>query len=144
MNQILLSSKRMDWETPQDFFNKLNEEFRFTLDPCATKETAKCNIYFTEKDNGLIKPWEGHNVFVNPPYGREIGKWVKKAYQESLKGSLVVLLVPARTDTKWWWDFCLKGEIRFIKGRLKFKGKNTKGEAVQNSATFPSALVIFK
>lgn len=134
----------MDWETPLDFFNKLNVEFGFTLDPCCTKETAKCNKYFTSKENGLKQNWTGHIVFMNPPYGREISKWIKKAYNESNKGATVVCLIPARTDTRWWWDYCMKGEILFIKGRLKFKGKNKQGKIVQNSATFPSALVIFR
>ncbi len=143
MNDILFSSKRMDWETPQDFFDELDKEFNFTLDPCCTKQTKKCKTYFTEKDDGLSKDWSGHRVFMNPPYGREIGKWIKKGYEESLKGILVVCLIPPRTDTNWWWNYCMKGKIRFIKGRLKFKGRNTKGELVQNSATFPSAIIIF-
>ncbi len=142
-NEILMSSNRMDWETPQDFFNKLNEEFNFTLDPCCTKETAKCNVYFTPKEDGLKQSWKGHRVFCNPPYGRKISKWVKKAYEESQKGTLVVLLIPSRTDTSYWWDYCMKGEIRFIRGRLKFKGKNLKGEQVNHPATFPSAIIIF-
>ncbi|KKN17796.1 hypothetical protein LCGC14_0962190 [marine sediment metagenome] len=132
------------WETPQDFFDKLNKEFNFTLDPCCTKENAKTDIYFIEEDDGLNKSWKGHTVFMNPPYGNKISKWVKKAYEESQKGVLVVCLLPARTDTRWWWDYCMKGEIRFIKGRLKFKGRNTKGELVNYPATFPSAVVIFR
>ena len=132
------------WETPQDFFDKLNEEFGFTLDPCCTKENAKTDIYFTEKEDGLNQSWEGYKVFMNPPYGTQISKWVKKAFEESQKGVLVVCLLPARTDTRYWWDYCMKGEIRFIKGRLKFKGRNTKGELVNYPATFPSAVVIFR
>jgi len=137
-------SGHYNWETPQNYFDKLNKEFDFTLDPCCTKENAKTDIYFTEEDDGLKKSWGGHRVFMNPPYGNKISKWVKKAYEESLKGVLVVCLIPARTDTNWWWDYCMKGEIRFIKGRLKFKGRNTKGELVNYPATFPSAIVIFK
>lgn len=138
-------SGQYDWETPQDFFDKLNKEFNFTLDPCCTQENAKCNKYFTEGDNGLEQDWDGHRVFMNPPYGNKISKWVKKAFEESKKkGVLVICLLPARTDTRWWWDYCMKGEIRFIKGRLKFKGRNTKGELVNYPATFPSAVVVFK
>jgi len=144
MNEVMFSSRRMDWETPQDFYDKLNQEFGFQLDPCCSKETAKCDRYYTDIEDGLAQSWGGYKVFMNPPYGRDIGKWIKKAYEESLKGSLVVCLIPARTDTRWWWDYCIRGEVRFIKGRLKFKGLNGKGEIVNNSATFPSAVVIFK
>ncbi len=144
MNKILFSSVSMDWETPKEFFDKLNQEFNFTLDPCATPETAKCSLFFTPEQNGLIQDWSKHRVFMNPPYSRQISSWMKKAYEESLRGALVVCLIPARTDTRWWWDYCFKGEIRFIKGRIKFKGKNRGGEIVNNSATFPSAVVIFK
>jgi len=95
------------------------------------------------KRMGLNRIGGGYIVFMNPPYGREISKWVRKAYEESLKGVVVVCLVPARTDTRWWWDYCMKGEIRFIKGGLKFRGRNKEGLIVNNSATFPSAVVIF-
>lgn len=158
MNKVLFSSNNMDWETPQDFFDKLDEEFKFTLDPCCTKETAKCRGYITKeglfdkKLNTLMQSGDGlslnwhkfsNSIFVNPPYGREIGKWIKKAYEESLKGCVCVCLIPSRTDTAYWHDYCIKGEIRFIRGRLKFKGKNKAGEWVNNSATFPSAIIIF-
>src|SRR3990167_5858829 len=124
------------WETPQDFFDNLNKEFNFTLDPCCTKETAKCEKYYTENEDGLLQDWAGERVFCNPPYGHKISKWIEKAYTESQKGCLVVCLIPSRTDTRWWWNYCTKGEIRFIKGRLKFKGRNTKGELVNYPATF--------
>ena len=134
---LMFSSEDMTWSTPQEFFDKLNEEFNFTLDPCCVPSTAKCNIYFTPEVDGLKQSWEGHTVFMNPPYGREINKWLRKAYEESLKGTIVVCLIPSRTDTKYWHDYCMKAsEIRFIKGRLKF------GNSV-NSAPFPSADVIF-
>ena len=134
---LMFSSEDMTWSTPQEFFDKLNEEFNFTLDPCCVPSTAKCNIYFTPEVDGLKQSWEGHTVFMNPPYGREINKWLRKAYEESLKGTIVVCLIPSRTDTKYWHDYCMKAsEIRFIKGRLKF------GNSV-NSAPFPSAVVIF-
>lgn len=133
---VHFTSKSDEWETPQDLFEKLNSEFAFNLDPCATSKNAKCEEFYTKKYNGLEKRWFG-NIFMNPPYGREIGKWIKKAYIESKYGSTVVCLLPARTDTKWFHEYCLKGEIRFIKGRLKFGGS-------KNSAPFPSMIVIFK
>jgi phage N-6-adenine-methyltransferase len=122
------------WSTPQATFNELHAEFDFNLDPCATPENAKCPMYFTKETDGLKQNWRGFRVFMNPPYGREIGKWMRKACESD---TLVVCLVPARTDTQWWHDYAMKGEIRFIKGRLKFGGAN-------NSAPFPSAIVIFK
>lgn len=135
-NEIFFSSKSDDWETPRWLFAQLDYEFRFNLDPCATPENAKCRRYFTKQENGLEKDWDGV-VFMNPPYGKEIGKWVQKAYSESLLGITVVCLLPARTDTLWWHAYCMKGEVRFIKGRLKFGGS-------KNSAPFPSAVVIFR
>lgn len=124
------------WETPRHVFDELNQEFRFDIDVCATKENAKCATFFSPEMDGLKQEWEG-TCWMNPPYGRAIGDWVKKAYESSLKnGVTVVCLLPARTDTKWWHDYCMRGEIRFIKGRLKFEGG-------KNSAPFPSAIVIF-
>ena len=125
-----------DWTTPQQIYRELDNEFKFTLDPCASEINAKCKKYFTKKENGLNQSWENERVFMNPPYGSEIKKWIKKAYMESLKNILVVCLVPSRTDTEWWHKYCMKGEIRFIKGRVKFGGSH-------NSAPFPSAIVIF-
>lgn len=139
----MLTSKDMTWETPQDFFDELNKEFAFTLDPCATKETAKCTKYYTKEDDGLSKDWGGNQVFVNPPYGRDIGKWVKKSYEESIRTDMltqVVMLIPSRTDTKYFHDYIYgKSRIRFIKGRLKFK----MGGVQAQSAPFPSMIVIF-
>ena len=136
-NELMFSSATDMWATPQNFFDKLDAFFRFELDVCATSENSKCRKYFTETDDGLKKDWFG-TVWMNPPYGREIGKWVARAYAQSrLHGSTIVCLLPARTDTKWWHDYCIKGEITFIKGRLKF------GDA-KNSAPFPSAVVIFR
>jgi len=134
----MFSSKTPEWGTPQEFFDALNKEFHFTLDPCATKENAKCRRFYTVKDDGLSKPWTGR-VFMNPPYGRGINAWVKKAYESATGGGaeVVVCLLPSRTDTAWFWDYCMKGEIRFIRGRLKF------GDG-KNSAPFPSAVVIFR
>jgi len=133
-----------EWETPQDFFDKLNKEFGFTLDVCANEENKKLDIYFTEEQDGLKQDWGKNVCFMNPPYGRMISKWVRKAFEESQKGALVVCLIPSRTETDWWWDYCMKGEIRFIHGRIKFKGRNTKGELVNYPATFGCAIVIFK
>ena len=126
------------WATPQDFFDKLNEEFAFDLDPCATPENAKCPMYFTKDDDGLSKDWQGHRVFCNPPYGSAIKHWVKKCYEESLKpDTIVVMLIPARTDTSYFHDYIYhKAHLRFIRGRLKFGGS-------QQSAPFPSMVVIF-
>lgn len=133
-----MSSQRHDWETPDELFGLLDAEFHFTLDVCATKRNRKCKRYFNRHDNGLTKRWTG-TCYMNPPYGREIGDWLAKAVAESTRdrGATVVCLVPARTDTKWWWDSCLQAhEIRFLKGRLRFKG-------APQGATFPSAIVIF-
>jgi len=135
---VHFSSDSEEWETPQAFFDKLHKKFDFTLDPCASEQNYKCNYYFTEKDEGLKLSWKGHRVFMNPPYGREIGKWIKKAYEESKQSNtLVVALIPARTDTVYWHDYVMKSScIYFIKGRLKF------GQS-KNSAPFPSAVVVF-
>lgn len=126
-------------EYPPSFFNEVNKEFNFNLDPCSTDENHKCDKYYTIKDDGLSKDWSGHNVWCNPPYGRNIVKWVEKCYREGCKdNTLVVLLIPARTDTKYFHDYILhRAEIRFIPGRLKFGNSN-------NSAPFPSMLVIFR
>lgn len=135
-NDLMFSSKNQCWETPQNLFDRLNAEFHFTLDVCATPETAKCKEYFTLEINGLEQPWNGV-CWMNPPHGRNICEWVKKAHVESTWGNTIVCLIPSRTDTKYWHYYCMKAtEIRFIKGRLKF-GKAT------NSAPFPSAIVIF-
>jgi site-specific DNA-methyltransferase (adenine-specific) len=133
---VHFSSASAEWPTPEVAFNALNEEFGFTLDPCATDENHKCAKYYTEEDDGLHQSWAPETVFMNPPYGRGIDRWVRKAYMESLRGATVVCLLPARTDTAWWHDYCMRGEIRFIRGRLKFADHD-------NSAPFPSAVVLF-
>lgn len=134
--QLHFSSQTNEWATPQDFFDHLDAQYHFTLDPCSTHENAKCVRHFTEADDGLSQDWSGERVFMNPPYGRQIGTWIRKAYEESLRGALVVCLIPARTDTAYFQDYCMKGEITFIRGRLRFGGSN-------NSAPFPSAVVVF-
>lgn len=126
MNNALMFSSETDlWGTPQNFFDNLNKEFNFTLDPCATSENAKCKKYFTINENGLTQNWEGETVFCNPPYGRAIKDWVKKCYEESKKpNTTVVMLIPARTDTTYFHDYIYHKvrEIRFVRGRLKFEG----------------------
>lgn len=134
---LMFSSKSNEWETPQKTFDELNKEFGFTLDVAATDENAKCEKFFTLKENGLAQDWTGEICFMNPPYGREVGKWIEKAYNEAQKGATVVCLIPARTDTRYFHDYCFKGEVRFIRGRLKFGGS-------ENSAPFPSAVIIFR
>lgn len=131
----LLSSKTDKWATPQDLFDKLDEEFGFELDVCADETNAKCERYFSEADDGLAQDWTG-TCWMNPPYGEVIGDWVAKAKAAAEQGATVVCLVPARVDTAWWWDNCRYGEVRFLRGRLKFGGAET-------SAPFPSAVVIF-
>lgn len=133
------SSKKTDWATPRDFFDKLDEEFCFDLDVCADESNAKCADYFTEQDDCLIQDWSGRRCFMNPPYGRTIGKFVAKARSEAEEhGALVVCLIPARTDTAYLHDhiFGHASDIRFVRGRLKF------GDG-KNSAPFPSAVVVF-
>lgn len=127
-----------EWATPQDVYDKLDAEFHFTLDPCATDLNHKCTLYYTQAENGLLQNWGGQSVFCNPPYS-DIGAWVEKAYREAMKdNTVVVLLIPSRTDTKYFHDFIYhRSEIRFIRGRLKF------GEAMYN-APFPSMVVIFR
>lgn len=148
--KLMFSNINNAWCTPQDFFDKLNKEFNFTLDPCATEKSAKCKKFFTATDDGLKQNWEGQRAFVNPPYGRQIGKWVKKCYEEAQKpGTLAVLLIPARTDTRYFHDYILgKAEIRFIKGRLTFVDmdgeKYIKGDfKSMTPAPFPSLLAIY-
>lgn len=107
INDAMFSSNTNEWATPQAFFDELNKEFDFTLDPCATPQNAKCARYFTKEVDGLAQSWRGETVFCNPPYGRDISKWVEKAYRETLSGGaiLVVMLIPARTDTSYFHDY---------------------------------------
>ena len=128
---------RNDWSTPAELFRALDEEFRFDLDACASAGNALCPRYFTASEDGLAQPWAGR-VFMNPPYGRSLSEWVRKAHEEALAGraAVVVCLLPARTDSGWWHDYALRGEVRFIRGRLRF------GEATK-PAPFPSVVVVF-
>lgn len=131
--EVMFSSKKMDWATPQDFYDKLDSEFHFTLDPCA-------DILRSRKMD-LNSAGGGQTVFCNPPYGRAIKDWVKKSSEEVKKpNTTVVMLIPARTDTSYFHDYIYRKpnvEIRFIRGRLKF------GDG-KNSAPFPSMVVIFR
>ena len=137
--KLMFSSKTDEWETPQTFYEMLNKEFGFTLDPCSTDDNCKCSRHFTKADNGLDQSWGGETVFCNPPYGRAISSWVQKAYSEwAINDAEVVMLLPARTDTKWFHDYIYnRAEIRFIKGRLKFGG-------CKHNAPFPNMIVIFR
>ena len=134
----LYSCRTDDWPTPQAFFDQLNREFKFTLDPCASAENAKCRWFFTREDDGLKQNWRSHRVFCNPPYGKTMRDWARKCYEASQGGALVALLAHARTDTRWFhdWVYGKADEIRFVRGRLKF------GDGSQ-SAPFPSLIAIF-
>jgi len=134
--RIPLTSNRHDYGTPQVLFDTLDAEFHFTLDPCASPENAKCKKFYTYHDNGLVQDWSGEVVFMNPPFGRDIRLWMAKAYREALNGITVVCLIPARTDTYYWHEYAMKGEIRYIRGRITFEG-------MKHNAPFPSAIVIF-
>ena len=134
--EVFASSNTCEWETPQDFFDRWNEQYHFDLDVCATHENAKCSRYFTKEQNGLEEEWKG-NCWMNPPYGKEIREWMRKAYESMMEGATVVCLVPARTDTAWWHEYAMKDKITFIRGRMKFGGQ-------KNSAPFPSAIVVFE
>lgn len=134
---VMFSSKTDLWETPQDFFRALDSEYHFDTDACALPENAKCRNYYTPEMDGLNQDWIGV-CWCNPPYGRKIGDWVRKASESADTGATVVMLLPARTDTKWFHEYIYgRAEIRFIRGRLKFGGS-------QNAAPFPSMVVIFR
>jgi len=137
MNRGMFASGSDDWETPQEFFDAVDEVFHFDIDVCATRANAKCERYFTESEDGLLQTWSGV-CWMNPPYGREISRWVQKAYESTLNpDTVVVCLLPARTDTRWWHDYVIAHakSVEFIKGRLRFSRKGP--------APFPSALVVF-
>ena len=136
MNNVHYSSASDDWETPQFVFDMLNQEFALNVDVCASTKNHKLPMWFSQEEDGLSKDWCGSRCWMNPPYGREIGKWVKKAATGGAE--VVVALLPSRTDTAWWHDYIQdEAEVRFIRGRLKF------GES-KNSAPFPSCIVVFR
>jgi len=146
--KIHVSNKSSEWETPKEFFDKYNNKFNFDIDVAATDENHLVETYWTAKDDALTKDWKGKVCWMNPPYGRGIGKFIKKAYEESLRGATVVCLIPSRTDTSWWHDYVMKGDIEFIRGRLKFINRTfpswrADGNFKISSAPFPSAVVIF-
>jgi len=138
----MFSSLRQDWATPRALFEMLHREFHFVLDVCATAETATTPRWIHKSEDALIQDWEklaiGQAVWMNPPYGRKIGDWTEKAYRTARHGSVVVCLLPSRTDTSWWHDYCMKGEIRFLRGRLCFDDKR------RGRCPFPSAIVVFR
>lgn len=138
MTTGLYSSNTAEWATPKDFFSRLDAEFHFNLDPCATPSNTKCTHFYSVDTDGLSQDWGGARVFCNPPYGRVIASWVRKCSEEAAKGALVVALLPARTDTAWFHDYIYHKarEIRFIRGRLHFNESKT-------AAPFPSMVVIF-
>ena len=136
LNKGMLTSETDEWATPKDFFDELNSIYGpFDVDVCANASNSKCAVFFDKETDGLQQEWKG-KCWMNPPYGRTISKWMKKAYESAGNGTIVVCLVPARTDTKWWHDYAMKGQVTFIRGRLKFGGS-------KNSAPFPSAVVVF-
>lgn len=139
LQKAMVSSKSNEWTTPQDFFDELDKEFGFTLDPCATNENKKCEKFYTIEDDGLSKDWTKDVVFMNPPYGGHTREWIEKAYESSLGGATVVCLIVSATDRSYWHEtiFPYASQIRFIRGRLKFGGQKT-------SAPFSSAVVIFR
>ena len=161
---IAHSQKTVEWETPQFLFDKLIEEFNFTIDVCASRENAKCERFYTKEVKGLFKSWKNEIVFMNPPYGHgKVRKWIEKAYQESLNNTTVVCLIPSRTDTSYWHDYIIPhAEVRFLRGRVKFSLSNDKSNYIEQLnlfeastiqyssdsidetfAPFPSAVVIF-
>lgn len=130
---VILPAKTVEWQTPQDLFERLDAKYHFDLDVCADEFNARCDRFYTKADDGLAQPWNGR-CWCNPPYGREIAKWVKKAVESK---TLVVMLLPARTDTRWFHEYCLPyGKIEFIKGRLRFGG-------AKENAPFASMIVVF-
>lgn len=138
IHEALYSSRTDEWPTPQAFFDALDAEFGFTLDPCASPGNTKCQTYFTQEDDGLKQDWGRHRVFCNPPYGKTMREWARKCYEASQAGATIVLLAHSRTDTRWFHEWVYgKAEIRFVKGRLKF------GDGTQ-SAPFPSMVAIFR
>lgn len=136
---ILAQPKSHEWQTPYELFEELDAEFGFRLDAAASDDNALCDEWFTDRLDGLRMDWWPYEqVFCNPPYGNQIGRWVEKGYDEAQKGCTVVMLIPARTETRYWHDYVMKArEIRFIKGRLRFSGFTV-------NAPFPSAVVVFR
>jgi phage N-6-adenine-methyltransferase len=137
MNHVAaFMSRKQDWTTPRPFFDYWNTRYNFTLDAAAEPHNALCDRYYTTEDDALTQDWEG-TVWVNPPYSAGIGKWVGKAYEEARKGATVIMLIPARTETRWWHTYVMQAaEVVLIKGRMRFGGSPI-------NAPFPSCVVIF-
>ena len=130
-------SATVEWPTPQELFDELNAEFGFTTDVAATNDNAKCAHYYTQEQDGLKQDWRG-GVWMNPPYGRAMVEWLKKAIRETWNETTTVCLIPARTNTAWWHDLCQKyGEVRFVRGRPKFGGAD-------HGLPQPLAIVVFR
>jgi site-specific DNA-methyltransferase (adenine-specific) len=146
----MLTSNNSDWATPKTLFDSLDKEFHFTLDFCATEKSKKCQRFYSKEQDALKQNPKGEVIFCNPPYGREIGKFVKKCFELS-KTNIIVMLIPARTNTNYWHTYIydstkhvFRVPVRFLKGRVKFCGLNTRGEWIENQpCTFPSCIVIF-
>lgn len=137
INDGMFSSESGEWETPDDLFDYWNRIFTFTVDVCASAENAKLSVYFDKEIDGLTQDWSNQRCWMNPPYGRPIKEWIRKAHEEAGRGATVVCLLPARTDTRWWQEYVTKADmIKFLPGRVKFKGGSS-------SAPFPSAIVVF-
>lgn len=137
------SSETVEWGTPQDFFDRLDGEFGFTIDVCAVPENAKCARFYSPDEDGLAQEWTG-TCWLNPPYGRKIGRWIRKAYEASRAGATVVCLIPSRTDTAWFHDYVVRGEVRFVRGRLLFTRTGGETPLRDERAPFPSVVVIFR
>lgn len=133
-------SRGSDWATPQELYEELNKEFNFTLDVCASNWNAKHKNYFTEEQDALKQDWGKSVCFMNPPYGKVLNDWMKKACDSAQNGAIVVCLVPAATDTAWWHDYALKGEIRYLRGRPRF----ITPEGTWQQTFSPSVIIVFK
>lgn len=141
---LLFQQPRTDvWGTPLWLFEALNKEFGFTLDPCCDGTNAMCKKFYTPHDNGLLRDWSMETVFMNPPYS-DLDSWMRKAYGSALDGATVVCLVPARTDTGWWHDYAMKGEVRLLRGRLRFRDAERSIQGHGEQAPFPSAIIVFR
>ena len=141
MDACMFSSKSVEWETPPELFSALNDEFHFTVDAASTDENALCEKHWTKETDGLKQDWSKETVWCNPPYGRETGKWVRKASEEAEKGATVVMLIPCRPDVSYFHDYILgKAEIRFLRSRLRFN----RGGVLSDRAPFPSMIVIYR
>ena len=140
VNRGMMSSDSSEWSTPRSVFDPLDAEFGFVLDVCATAENTKCERFYSPQEDGLSRPWSFHVCcWCNPPYGRRIGRWIRKAWESSQEGATVVCLVPARTDSSWWHDYAMRAEIRFLRGRIYFERGGISGRA-----PFPSAVLVFR